>query len=69
MEEVLFRFSHLSEEIFDKLDNESLARCREVSKAWCTYLDGQRFLQIRKMEAKVDQFHAVGVQFLMNLNQ
>ena len=47
MEEVLLRFPHLSENIFDSLDNKSLADCKEVSKSWYFYLDGQKFLQLR----------------------
>ena len=47
MEEVLLRFPHLSENIFNSLDNKSLADCKEVSKSWYFYLDGQKFLQLR----------------------
>jgi ankyrin repeat protein len=47
MEEAFLRFPHLSENIFDSLDNKSLADCKEVSKSWYFYLDTQKFLQIR----------------------
>ena len=47
MEEAFLRFPHLSENIFDLLDNKSLVDCKEVSKSWYFYLDTQKFLQIR----------------------
>ena len=34
MEEVILRFSHLKEQIFEKLDNPSLTKCRVVSNSW-----------------------------------
>ena len=51
MEQAFFRFPHLSENIFDLLDNKSLADCKEVSKAWYFYLDVQTFLQPRIIKA------------------
>ena len=39
MEQVFLRFSHLSETIFDSLDDQSLANCKEVSKSWYFYID------------------------------
>ena len=60
MEELFPRFSHLSEKIFDCIDNASMAKCRKVSKIWCGYLDNQRFFQIRKINATVSGFHKVG---------
>ena len=53
MEEVFLRFSHLSETIFDSLDNPSLANCKEVSKSWYFYLDTQKFLQPRIIKANI----------------
>ena len=47
MEEFFTRYSHLSEKIFEYLDDESLLRCRSVSKTWKNYLDMQRFPWIR----------------------
>ena len=51
MEEAFLRFPHLSENIFDSLDNKSLADCKEVSKSWYFYLDMQKFLQTRIIKA------------------
>ena len=51
MEEAFLRFPHLSETIFDLLDNKSLAASKEVSKSWYFYLDSQKFLQARISKA------------------
>ena len=60
MEEVISRFSHLSENIFNSLDNNSIANSMKVSKFWKNYLKNQKFVQIRKIKAFVEEFHTVG---------
>ena len=55
MEEVFLRFPHLSETIFDLLDNKSLAKSKKVNKSWYFYLDSQKFLQTRIRKAKEDK--------------
>ena len=49
MEEVFLRFPHLSEDIFNSLDNKTFASSKEVSKVWYKYLDDQTFVQERKV--------------------
>ena len=46
MEELNSRFEHISKQIFDKLDNKSLADCMEVSPNWYHFLQDQKFLNI-----------------------
>ena len=60
MEEILLKFTHLSEEIFDCLDNESMFDCKEVSKIWCDYVSEQKFYHIRMIRLTVGKFHEVG---------
>ena len=50
MEEVFLRFPHLSEDIFNHLDIETLANCEEASKVWFAHLDDQNFLRLRRVE-------------------
>ena len=38
------RFSHISEDIFKKMDSKSLKNCREVSKPWQECIDNQDIL-------------------------
>ena len=42
MEEVLLRFPHLSEDIFNALDNKTFAICKEVSKVRYSYIDDRK---------------------------
>ena len=60
MEEILFKFPHLSEKMFDGLDNESMVNCKEVSKFWCDYICEQKFYHIRIICLTVGKFHEVG---------
>ena len=60
MEEVISRFSHLSENIFNSLDNKSIANSMIVSKFWKNYLKNQKIVQIRKTKAFVEEFHTAG---------
>ena len=60
MEEVFLRFPHLSEDIFNNLDNETLANCEEASKVWFAHLDDQNFLRLRRVEMikeTIGKFH------------
>ena len=60
MEDIFFKFSHLSEQIYDSLSNADITNCKEVDRSWCSYLKGQKFVEIRKIEAIVEQFHNLG---------
>ena len=52
MDEVFLRFTHLSEDIFNSLNSESLAKSKEVCISWYQYLDDQKFLQTRANKVK-----------------
>ena len=49
IEEIFTRFPDLSECIFIRLDDRSLASCREVNKTWKGFVDIQRIYWIRKI--------------------
>ena len=49
MEEVILRFPHLSEDIFNTLDNKTFVICKEVSEVWYNYLDDKKFVQERRV--------------------
>ena len=49
IEEIFARFPDLSECIFIRLDDRSLASCREVNKTWKGFVDIQRIYWIRKI--------------------
>ena len=52
MDELYIRFSHLSEKIFDSLDDDSIIKCKEASRFWFNYLDGQKLVQIKQIIVK-----------------
>ena len=60
MEEIASRFPILSKKIFNSLDNQSIAKCRLVSRFWQAHLDQQKYIQIRIIKVKVGDFHKIG---------
>ena len=59
MDEVNQRFQHLSIQIFDSLDNQSVLKCMEVNSSWCDFLEKQKFLQIRIIQNTVGKFDLI----------
>ena len=53
MQEQFARFPHISEKIFDQLDDQNLVKCRRISKSWCKYLDDQKNLYIRIIKQSI----------------
>ena len=53
MEEIASRFPLLSKAIFNSLENQSITKCRGVSKFWQIHLDQQKYIQIRIIKAKI----------------
>ena len=56
IDNLMFRFPHLSVMIFDHLDNQSLVNCKLVSKDLNIYLSEQKFHQIRIITETVKKF-------------
>ena len=56
IENLMFRFPHLSVTIFDHLNNQSLANCKLVNKNLNIYLGKQKFHQIRIIKETVKKF-------------
>ena len=57
MEELFLRFSHLSENIFDQLDDVSFAKCRSVSKQWKVNIDKGKTHHVRKIMTTVKKHY------------
>ena len=51
MEQLILRFSHVTEQIFQQLENKDLAKCREVKKLWQKFIDEQKTIPLRKLQA------------------
>ena len=60
METVSMRFPHLSEAIFDQLDNKSLVNCKCINDPWWGYVESLKTMKIRKIEKSLEE---------MNINQ
>ena len=53
--DMLRRFPHIGEQIFDSLDNPSLLKCKEVSRSWHDFIDEQRFPWVRMIQKYVKE--------------
>ena len=53
MDNALLRFPHLGESIFEELDNESLAKSREVCDFWKIFIDDQKLPWIRMIKSYI----------------
>ena len=47
MQDLILKFPHLPEKILQKLDSESLFKCREVSRPWQNIIDGRNYPWLR----------------------
>ena len=54
IEDLIERFPHIAEQIFECLDNKSLGKCREVVKSWQAFID-QRNLPWKRI-VKVEKY-------------
>ena len=59
MDNTILNFPHLGEKIFSNLNDGDIAKCREVSKLWCNFLDHQKFWAIRFIKAKILKIHTI----------
>ena len=56
--DLIERFSHIAEQIFEHLDNKSLANCRGVAKTWQEFIDNRNLPWKRIM--KIETLHRWG---------
>ena len=47
IKDLMRKFPHLPEQIFQKLDNKSLFKCREVTRSWQNIIDGRNYPWLR----------------------
>ena len=71
MEELILRFGHLSEQIFDSLDNEYLSNCRKVCRNWCQFLNESKCFNARIIPAiqqREGKLHQLGVDLRIDIS-
>ena len=49
-DEIFSRFPHLSQAIFNEVDNNSLTDCRKVSRTWKNVIDHEKFHWLRRIQ-------------------
>ena len=49
IDEFMWKFPVVTQEIFSKLDNISLTKCLEVDKPWCNFIESQKFYWTRRI--------------------
>ena len=47
MEEILLRFPHIGDQMFNRLSNHSLAKCKTVCKTWYDFIIHEKFYKQR----------------------
>ena len=52
MEEVLSKFGHLGRNIFEKLDDLTLLKCKEVTRPWNLFIDIKKIAVLRVVKLK-----------------
>ena len=53
--DMLTRLPHIGEKIFDSLDNQSLLKCKEVSRTWYDFVGDQKFPWVRMIKTYVKE--------------
>ena len=50
MKTIFQRFPDICCDIFDQLDNQNLAKSKEVSVSWCSFINSEKFWWIRMIQ-------------------
>ena len=50
LDEMMLRFPHIAQGVFQELDHKSLTNCRNVSRACCDFVDNEKFYWVRKIQ-------------------
>ena len=53
IEEIFWRFPHLGTQIFEKLDNFNLVKCREISTWWKKFVDNDKTFCIKQIQEHI----------------
>ena len=54
MEEIISRFPHLAENIFEELDNYYFIQCKVISQSWKNFMEGSKFSYFRLIETSTN---------------
>lgn len=68
MEEVLLRFGHLGRNIFEKLDDLTLMKCKEVTRQWNLFIDSKKIGLLKVIKIKSNAPEEYIKKMLQRLN-
>ena len=54
MEEIISRFPHMAEQIFEELDNYHFIQCKVISPSWKNFMEGSKFSYTRSIKASTN---------------
>ena len=54
MEEVISRFPHIAEQIFEELDHYHFIQCKGIGQSWKNFMEGSKFSYIRLIKTSTD---------------
>ena len=54
MEEIVLRFPHIGQQIFEKLDDQCLVKCRKVQKSWKDFISNEKIACFRNIKMKTN---------------
>ena len=57
MEEILWRFPHIGENIFKKLSNENLIKAKKVAKTWERFIINEKFYKLKVKYETIQKYY------------
>ena len=54
MEEVISRFPHIAEQIFEELDHYHFIQCKGIGQSWKNFMEGSKFSYIRLIKTSTN---------------
>jgi len=57
MEEILLRFPLIGENIFKKLSNKNLIKCKKVGKTWERFIINEKFYKLKVKYEKIQKHY------------
>ena len=61
MEDMLWKFPHVGADVFKKLSNKNLAKCKKVARTWECFINNERFCKERVKTNKSAMVHSLYV--------
>ena len=68
IEEIFWRFPVVGKQIIEKLDNQSLTKCRSVSKSWQRCVDREKILLVREIQEYISMTNSNVTKSLQRLS-